>query len=275
MKRTYSQLQAEYYDKRGTIDPARDYLRLHGFEVLVLPKDWFLKNLLSKADLVAGAKILDVGCGNAIFLDRVAQQRKGVQSCGIDVSWRSLRRGYLGSVKSHFLVQAEAQKLPFRDKNFDLVTSFDVMEHVTGQETMLSEMVRVLKPKGKIILYTLNRNNRFTWDWFFDKIKCDYLYRRALHSPELYLQDKWLTKKAKQLGLSAVKLQYYHGPFTLNWEIILVILVIVMEKMTLASLAVRLTTLGQRLFSPIFYFFDKMFYVFGWSNGFFLTATKR
>lgn len=55
------------------------------------------------------------------------------------------------------LVIADAQFLPFKEKLFDLVSLFSVIEHITNQELALKEAWRVLKSRGKLIIQIPNK----------------------------------------------------------------------------------------------------------------------
>lgn len=54
------------------------------------------------------------------------------------------------------LVIADATHLPFRDKTFQVTSGFSVIEHVQDKQTMLKEMFRVSKPKGRLLIQIPN-----------------------------------------------------------------------------------------------------------------------
>jgi len=60
------------------------------------------------------------------------------------------------SEKAHLLV-AEARSLPLKKELFDVVSLFSVIEHIMNQKLVLKEALRVLKPKGKLIIQIPNR----------------------------------------------------------------------------------------------------------------------
>lgn len=94
------------------------------------------------------ARILDVGCGtgaNLIMLSKYGDAE------GVDVSEDALafcRERGLDKVR---LGAGEA--LPYEDGTFDLVTAFDVVEHMDDDLAGLSEMRRVLRPGGRVLLF--------------------------------------------------------------------------------------------------------------------------
>lgn len=93
-------------------------------------------------------RILDVGCGTGANLELLA--RYGAAE-GVDVSPEALafcRARGLENVR-----QGEAERLPYEDDTFDLVTGLDVVEHLDDDLAGLSEMRRVLRPGGRALLF--------------------------------------------------------------------------------------------------------------------------
>ncbi len=92
--------------------------------------------------------ILDVGCGTGANLEMLA--RFG-DAEGVDVSPEALtfcRERGLDNVR-----QGEAERLPFADDSFDLITALDVVEHLDDDAAGLREMRRVLRPGGRALLF--------------------------------------------------------------------------------------------------------------------------
>ena len=92
--------------------------------------------------------ILDVGCGTGANLELLGKYGKAE---GVDVSLAALdfcRARGLANVR-----QGEAEKLPYEDGSFDLVTALDVVEHLDDDVAGLREMRRVLRPGGRALLF--------------------------------------------------------------------------------------------------------------------------
>lgn len=93
-------------------------------------------------------RILDVGCGTGANLELLAEYGRAE---GVDVSPAALafcRERGLTNVR-----QGEAEKLPYADGEFDLVTALDVVEHLDDDVAGLREMRRVLRPGGRALLF--------------------------------------------------------------------------------------------------------------------------
>lgn len=105
--------------------------------------------------------VLDLGCGRGEFI-REASLR-GSTVYGIDYSKESVKIS-LATIKDLneeikkrvHIIQMDIKKLDFDDDMFDLVTGFDIIEHLHDWELRIAikEIKRVLKPSGKLILHT-------------------------------------------------------------------------------------------------------------------------
>lgn len=103
------------------------------------------------------SRILDVGTRFGSFLDRLRQSGYR-NSTGIDVDPAVIDTGrqaypYLAPQLVHY----PGNNLPFQAGQFDVVTAFDVIEHVPSVEIFLAEIRRVLKAQGTFIFQTPNK----------------------------------------------------------------------------------------------------------------------
>ncbi len=100
--------------------------------------------------LKPGNLLLDVGCGDGCFGELAKAKYKSIY--GIDISEKAVQQ----SIKKGILAQLYNDKFPFRNSHFDTVTCLDVIGHVEDPRQIISEMSRVLKENGTIILATPN-----------------------------------------------------------------------------------------------------------------------
>jgi ubiquinone/menaquinone biosynthesis C-methylase UbiE len=106
-------------------------------------------------DLVAGeGPTLDVGCGSSRIIGALAPG-----SVAVDVLLRKLR---YARRFGRPLVHASGFALPFADASFSCVLCSQVIEHVPKESPILAELVRVLKPGGRLVLGTPDYAN---WEW--------------------------------------------------------------------------------------------------------------
>ncbi len=107
-----------------------------------------------------GKKVLDVGCGNGYVLSRFA--RAGAEVYGVDLTDTAValcrkRFEYAGLVGD--FRQGNAEALPFPDDTFDCVTSMGVLHHTPATATAVSEVRRVLKRNGRLIVMFYYRDS--------------------------------------------------------------------------------------------------------------------
>jgi 2-polyprenyl-3-methyl-5-hydroxy-6-metoxy-1,4-benzoquinol methylase len=109
---------------------------------------------LALADLdLAGRTLLDAGCGTGLFSARAVQRGASVTS--IDVGDRLLARVAAKCESTRVVGRLEA--LPFADASFDVVLSTEVVEHLPRPIDGIRELVRVLRPGGRLVVTTPNR----------------------------------------------------------------------------------------------------------------------
>ena len=116
-----------------------------------------LKQAFEFASVQPGMRVLDLGCGRGEIVRHVA--RMGAQSFGIDYAEAAVqltRRIMQGEGGTFGLARSDAKHLPFAAGAFDRVLMFDVVEHLHPWEldACLTEVNRVLKPGGQIIVHT-------------------------------------------------------------------------------------------------------------------------
>lgn len=107
-----------------------------------------------------GKKVLDVGSGNGYVLSKYALE--GAEVFGIDITETGIalceRRFELYGLKGNFQV-ANAESLPFEDESFDCVCSMGVLHHVPNTNKAVSEIYRVLKKNGRLIVMLYHKNS--------------------------------------------------------------------------------------------------------------------
>lgn len=115
-----------------------------------------LARYLFAARLSRGKWVLDIACGEGYGAAELAKTAKGV--AGIDLSREALASASRNYPAANLLFcQAPAQQLPFPDGAFDLITAFEVIEHLSDWPLLLQEAKRVLAPAGQFIISTPNR----------------------------------------------------------------------------------------------------------------------
>jgi ubiquinone/menaquinone biosynthesis C-methylase UbiE len=104
----------------------------------------------------AGARVLDLGCGAGYGTAELAGRARS--AAGIDLAPEAVNhaRSAYPLVNISF-VPASATAVPFRDESFDLITAFEVIEHLDNWRELLSEGRRLLHPQGVFLVSTPNK----------------------------------------------------------------------------------------------------------------------
>src|SRR6516162_1316336 len=110
-----------------------------------------LRRALALAAVPPGARFLDVGCGTGRWVRRY--EERGFSVVGVDATIGMLQIARARRTRSP-LVVGLAENLPFSDAAFDCVSDITVVQHFPYelQTRALQEMIRVLKPGGRLIL---------------------------------------------------------------------------------------------------------------------------
>lgn len=136
-----------------------------GYAVLTRAPAWrsHCGALVDRANLRAGHRVLDLGCGPGISAFAMLDREPGLDVVGLDVSramlffgefWR--RREPRGD-RVRF-VRADATRLPFADRSFDVVTGHSFLYLVPEPGRVLAEVCRVLRPGGRCVFLEPNRD---------------------------------------------------------------------------------------------------------------------
>jgi SAM-dependent methyltransferase len=105
-----------------------------------------------------GGRLIDIGCGvgNGLI---IFHERYGIEGIGVDVSDGMLnvaREKLVGRDLPIEVHQLDGEQLPYEDDSFDAGISFEVLEHTPNPARLLSEMARLVKPGGAIVVTTPN-----------------------------------------------------------------------------------------------------------------------
>ena len=126
-------------------------------------------------DLVKNKTVLDIACGEGYGSNLMGNVAKEV--IGVDIASEVVERAQKKYKKNNLTYQCgSASQIPLKDGYFDVVVSFETIEHHDEHEQMMTEIKRVLKPGGLLIISSPDKLN--------------YTDKRNFHNPyhvkELY-----------------------------------------------------------------------------------------
>ena len=157
--------------------PDRDYLR--AISRVYGPESWEIYDRLDGSldprgpdtllalaveRMTAASVVLDVGCRDASHLIELVRAT-GSSGVGLDPVSRLVERARAAVSEAHLdgrvqIIEGVTQDIPFPDSSFDLVWCRDVIEIVQDLESGIAEIVRVLRPGGHLIVFTVFASDR-------------------------------------------------------------------------------------------------------------------
>ena len=130
---------------------------------------WYLRGVIAEhigryrfaAGAVRGKRVLDVACGSGYGCAILAETAAEV--VGVDISPEAVAHaaGRYASLPNVRFACGDARRVPVQDERFDVVTSFETLEHlpVSGINEYLGEIHRVLAPGGRAFVSTPDRDS--------------------------------------------------------------------------------------------------------------------
>lgn len=108
---------------------------------------------LIKSEIKEKDNVLEAGCGNGEFA-LILKETLGIDIIGMEISESGIKKTKNKGIN---VIRADLQsKFPFREEEFDVIFSGQVLEHLYNPDFFLDECFRVLKKGGKLILTTPN-----------------------------------------------------------------------------------------------------------------------
>ena len=122
---------------------------------------------LSLVEIHDGWTMLDIGCGGGATLKRLLKRSKGAQVYGIDISEESVAKARKVNAnvldRQVFVTQGSAEKLPYEDNKFDLVTAVETVYFWPDLPNCLKEVRRVVKSGGRFAIMVEVLENDSVW----------------------------------------------------------------------------------------------------------------
>ena len=137
-------------------NPARAAMQRH-FEAAILERI---------GGKLVGQRVLEVGCGRGVGIEVLFERFGAAEVYGVDLDAamaRAARSRVHVSGRSALLAVADAVAIPMRSGAFDAVVDFGAMHHVPNWRLALAEIVRVLRPGGRIYFMEMTKQSLDRW----------------------------------------------------------------------------------------------------------------
>lgn len=196
-----------------SIVPTYDFL--NRFLSLGIDNFW-RKDLVKLAGKLENKKVLDICCGTGDLTRKLFLA--GGQVYSLDFSFNMLKKGVDKGWLSGINIQADAGKLPFIEKSFDVITIAFGIRNIPDVDIFLSETFRVLDVEGRLFILELTRPEngvvRFFYNLYLEKILPFFgglfsgkkeAYRYLAGSISTFLDKDQLINRIKSAGFKEVE----------------------------------------------------------------------
>lgn len=197
-------------NENGWESSAASWIKLSGDDGDFSRKHVLDAPMLSRVKALNPSKALDVGCGEGRFCRKL--EHLGWDAHGIDPVEEMISTAKRNHPDGSYTV-GFAEKLPFEDQSFDLVVSYLSLIDIDGVEDAISEMARVLRPEGRLLIANLSSFS--TSSAAFGRRYCKDT-GEELRPLGLYLEEgkQWFE-------WSGIRIQNWHRPLSLYMKILL------------------------------------------------------
>lgn len=120
-----------------------------------------LEMILEATQPLLNDRILENGCGVGMYVEKLAAQCGYVFGLEYDFERASQARQLTHNQPNVSIVNAAGENLPFPDNSLAMILSHEVLEHVQDDRQAVREMVRALKPGGRLVIFAPNRGYPF------------------------------------------------------------------------------------------------------------------
>lgn len=170
--------------------------------------------ILKNINLLGHSNLLEVGCGRGFYINSISHLFPESNIWGIDLCEKYLSIAAKNKGKNVRLLKSDATDLPFENNYFDIIIASEILEHIPNDIRAISEMYRVLKPDGKIVITIPSKNYPFFWDpinWVLERtFKChlpsNIWWLSGIWADHVRLySEKEITKKVINMGFKIEK----------------------------------------------------------------------
>ncbi|TRD22690.1 bifunctional 2-polyprenyl-6-hydroxyphenol methylase/3-demethylubiquinol 3-O-methyltransferase UbiG [Palleronia caenipelagi] len=151
-----------------------------------------------------GKKVLDLGCAGGFMAEALAE--RGANVTGIDPAAEAIAAARAHAEAGGLTIRYDVgvgEDLPYESGHFDAVVCVDVLEHVQDLDQVLREVERVLKPGGRFLFDTLDRNPvaRFAAITMAENVL--RVLPKGAHDPDMFIKKPELRAALTRAGLAA------------------------------------------------------------------------
>lgn len=197
----FESISGEWWNPNGPLKSLHQFtpIRIEYFKTSI--KRHHLGNW-EKTKPLTGLQILDIGCGGGLLAEPMA--RLGGVVTAIDSSFSAIenakKHAEFSKLKINYRTDT-AEELANTGMKFDVVYASEVIEHVSNRALFFNSIQRLLRPRGVIIITTINRN---LISLAFAKIAAEYIFDiipKGTHKFDKFIKPTELQNEASKAGI--------------------------------------------------------------------------
>jgi len=149
--------------------------------------------------------VLDVGCGGGLLAEPMA--RWGAVVTGVDASAEAIRVAQAHAAASNLRIDyrhGTAEDLARAGEQYDVITAFEIVEHVADLASFMTALSRLLKPDGLLLIATMNRTKR---SFLLGVVMAEYvlgLVPSGTHDWDKFVKPSEMVNLWEGLGIEAL-----------------------------------------------------------------------
>jgi len=269
----------DFFSNNPPLTVLEDIQAKYGLNKVFQPRDIAIREDLFRLQFSKAKRVLDFGCASGVWLERLLSGTKKI-GFGVDIADQLINKANSRKRKRGIYYNT-MNSWPIHKNSIDFCYSFDTFEHINNYDKEINKLYETLQKGGKFYFYTLNPKNKYTIDWFVEKLGSDYMYKRADHKREMFIEPEKFKKDLEKAGFKNISFKLYDGPCNLLWRVYsyaflsttnlicnLLHMNHIMDKVIMIYDAVL------RFVYPLNQIIDRVFIGKGYSNGYFMWGEK-
>jgi 2-polyprenyl-3-methyl-5-hydroxy-6-metoxy-1,4-benzoquinol methylase len=159
-------------------------------------RDWAIaKRWISKH--IKQGSVLDVGCYDGAFLSTLA---RAYTRYGIEISDKARQ---IAEADGTVILASDFEHIPQAPSEFDAVTAFDLLEHTIDPAAILSQMSRIARRGGFVIV---SSGNTASWSW---RLMGSRYWYAAIPEHQSFINPAWCRRTAASAGLNLLETRFF------------------------------------------------------------------
>lgn len=211
----FSALADRWWDEKGPFRTLHQFNPLRIRFIRDQAAQYFNRDIVTDGPF-AGLDLLDIGCGGGLLCEPLT--RLGFRVTGVDAAEKNIEAAKIHAARMGLGIEYQAstaEALAAQGRRFDVILAMEVVEHVADPDLFLRNCAGMLKPRGMMVVATLNRTLK---SFAFAIVGAEYilgLLPRGTHDWRKFMSPSEVARPLRQSGLAVGPMAGIHyNPLT-------------------------------------------------------------